>query len=382
MDRLVPRRSTLIGGLIPTRRTSWVPSPTVSPETVDAPPAKGSTVPAGRVLLVGVIGLVLAALLNADALVADAERKPYGWSRDLSLMVWRPVQDVSHVLMLNRPRQWLDDLTGRSDSGPDVDFEFPPATGGDEQSAPTTVPPAGESETPTTSSTTTTTQPPEPELRTPTVESPLRVWVGGDSMSQVFGQSLVAYIGETDLMTSTLDYRISTGLTRPDYFNWPAHLAGELERLDPEAVVIMFGANDAQGIETPEGDIYQPLEEGWIAEYRRRVAGTMDLLRDPAGRRIVYWVGQPIMRSAGFSERMAGLNAIYREEAASRPWIRFVDTWPLFSNSAGQYEAFLPGVDGRVQDLRQGDGIHLSRAGGDLLARHVLDLIEADAGLR
>ncbi len=356
----------------------------MSTETVDPPPPRGSTVPAGRVLLVGVIGLVLGALLNADSLVAQAERKPFGWPRDVSLMVWHPVQDVSHFLSLNRPRQWLDDLTGRSSSGPDVDFDFPPVTGGggDDSSAPTTAP-DGQTESPTTStsSTTTTTQPPEPELRTPTAESPLRVWVGGDSMSQVFGQSLVAFIGETDLMTSTLDYRISTGLTRPDYFNWPAHLVTELERLDPEALVIMFGANDAQGIETPEGDIYQPLEQGWIDEYRRRVAGTMDLLRDPDGDRIVYWVGQPIMRSAGFSERMAGLNAIYQEEAASRPWVRYVDTYSMFANDAGQYEAFLPGLDGRVQDMRQGDGIHLSRAGGDLLARHVLDLIEADADL-
>ena len=331
-------------------------------------------------LLVGLIGLVLGALLNADSLVAQAERKPFGWSRDVSLMVWRPVQDVSHFLSLNRPRQWVDDLTGRSASRPGDGFEFPPPADGGDAAAPTTVP-SGDPAT-TTSSSTTTTAPPEPELRTPTADAPLRVWVGGDSMSQVFGQSLVAFVGETDLMTSTLDYRISTGLTRPDVHNWPAHLASEIERLDPEALVIMFGANDAQGIVTGDGDVYQPLEQGWVDEYRRRVAGTMDLLRDPDGSRIVYWVGQPSMRSANFSQRMAGLNAIYRDEAESRPWVRYVDSFALFSNSAGQYEAFLPGLDGRVQDLRQGDGIHLSRPGGDLLARRVLDLIEADARLR
>jgi uncharacterized protein len=354
----------------------------VSAETVDPAPPRGSTVPAGRVLLIGLIGLVLGALLNADSLVAQAERKPFGWSRDLSLMVWHPVQDVSHFLSLNRPRQWLDDLTGRSASRLDEGFEFPPpAAGGDGAAAPTTQPsPGGDDPAPTTS-TTTTTAPPEPELRTPTSEAPLRVWVGGDSMSQVFGQSLVAFIGETELMTSTLDYRISTGLTRPDVHNWPAHLVSEIDRLDPDAMVVMFGANDAQGIVTDDGDIYQPLEQGWIDEYRRRVAGTMDLLRDPDGRRIVYWVGQPIMRSANFSQRMAGLNTIYREEAESRPWVRYVDSYTMFANQAGQYEAFLPGTDGRVQDLRQGDGIHLSRPGGDLLARRVLDLIEADANL-
>jgi uncharacterized protein len=337
-------------------------------------------VPAGRVLFVGLIGLVLAALLNADSLVEQAERKPFGWPRDVSLMVWEPVQTVSHALLLNRPREWVDDLTGRSTPDSDGEFAFPTQPGGEEAGGPgdgTTG--QGDDDAPTTTTTTEPPPPPDPELRTPTVEAPLRVWVGGDSMSQVFGQSLVAFIGETPLLTSTLDYRISTGLTRPDYFNWPAHLSAELDRLDPEAVVIMFGANDAQGLETPDGDIYQPLEDGWVADYRRRVAGTMDLLRDPDNERIVYWVGQPIMRSSSFSEKMAGLNAIYASEAETRPWVRYVDAYSMFANDAGQYEAFLPALDGRVQDLRQGDGIHLSRPGGDLLARRILDLIEADA---
>src|SRR5690606_36953616 len=97
--------------------------------------------------------------------------------------------------------------------------------------------------------------------------------------------------------------------------------------------------------------------------------------------RIVYWVGQPIMRDSGFSQRMAGLNEIYRSEAESRPWVRFVDSYSLFADSSGAYSAFLTGLDGQRHDMRQGDGIHLSRPGGDLLAREALDLIEADAEL-
>lgn len=346
-------------------------------ETTDPAPPTGPTVPAGRVLAIGLIGLVLGALLNADSLVAQAERKPFGWSRDLSLAVWQPVQSVSHTLSLNRPREWVDSMTGRS-LGPDEGFEFPPPIGDDAAPPDDDAAPGNGSEQPDPPPT--TEPPPDPELRTPTSEDPLRVWVGGDSMSQVFGESLVADIGETDLMTSTLDYRISTGLTRPDYFNWPAHLATEMDRLDVEAVVIMFGANDAQGLETDDGEVFEVLTDGWSAEYRRRVAGTMDLLQ--AEGRVVYWVGQPNMRSGGFARNMAGLNEIYRSEAESRPWVRYVDSYELFSNDAGSYEAFLPGLDGRVQDLRQDDGIHLSRAGGDLLSRRVLDLIEADADLR
>ena len=59
----------------------------------DRAPSAG--IPAGKVLLAGLLGLALAALLNADALVADAERKPFGsTARDISLAVWEPVRDV------------------------------------------------------------------------------------------------------------------------------------------------------------------------------------------------------------------------------------------------------------------------------------------------
>jgi hypothetical protein len=315
-----------------------------------------ATVPAGRVLVVVLIGLILAALVNADSLVEQAERKPFGWSRSASLAVWHPVQDVSHLLRLNAPRDAVEEALGRSDDV-DEDFEFP------------------QEETETASATTT---PPEPELRTPTAAEPLRVWVGGDSMSQVFGQSLVAFAEDSGVMDTTLDYRISTGLTRPDYFNWPAHLDTEVDALDPEAVVIMFGANDAQGMEV-DGEVFQTLDADWSEEYRRRGAGTMDLLQEDG--RIVYWVGQPIMRDGGFSDRMAGLNEIYESEAASRPWIRYIDAYDMFADDSGAYNAFLAGLDGNVQDMRQGDGIHLSRPGGDLLAQAVLDQIEADADL-
>ncbi|MBK5223888.1 MAG: DUF459 domain-containing protein [Acidimicrobiia bacterium] len=338
---------------------------------------RGATAPAGRVLLVGLLGLVLAALLNADSLVEQAERKPFGWPRDVSLAVWHPVQDVSHRLRLTAPRDAIDEATGRAGDDADDEFEFPPAPD-DTATPPGTTTPGTSTPGDETPATTTTTTPPEPELRTPTAEEPLRVWVGGDSMSQVFGQSLVTYVEDTGVMTSTLDYRISTGLTRPDYFNWPAHLDGEMARLDPEAVVIMFGANDAQGMEV-DGQVFERLSEPWLAEYRRRVAGTMDLLR--ADGRIVYWVGQPIMREPGFSQRMATLNEVFQSEAATRPWVRYVDSYTLFANDAGAYEAFLPGLDGTVADMRQGDGIHLSRPGGNVLARKVLDVIEADADL-
>ena len=79
------------------------------------------------------------------------------------------------------------------------------------------------------------------------------------------------------------------------------------------------------------------------------------------------------MRDAGFDHRIAIINDVVAEAADERPWVTFVDTDAVLGGSDGGYVDRLPGID---EDLRQGDGIHLSRAGADLLARHLLELID------
>jgi hypothetical protein len=183
---------------------------------------------------------------------------------------------------------------------------------------------------------------------------------------------------------TTLDYRISTGLTRPDYFDWPRELDRVVRETDPELMVIIFGANDSQGIQMPDGRVFERNSPDWLAEYRRRVAGTMDLLRDDEGDRLVVWLGQPPMRESGFNQRMAYLNNIYAEEAAKRPWIRYFDTWAFFTDGNGAYAPTLASRDGTVHDMRIGDGIHLTTPGGDRLAWAIVEalteLVDLSAG--
>ncbi len=338
--------------------------------------ATDRTMAAGRVLQVMLLALCLGALLNADALLERAERRDLDDPRrDASVFTWNLVADLSHLLSLDRPRQLLESVTGRDD---DVEpFVLPPPPSGSPSPAPTT---PGGAPDPSASVTTTTTVA-GPELRTPTAAEPLRTWIGGDSMAQTMGISLSRAMLDVGLFETSLDYRISTGLTRPDYFDWPGHLAGIVAEQDPELLVIIFGANDSQGIEMPDGRVFERNSPDWLAEYRRRTAGTMDLLRDPDGDRLVVWVGQPPMRDGGFNERMAYLNNIYAEEAATRPWIRYFDTWPFFTDGAGAYAPSLASADGTIADMRTGDGIHLSTPGGDRLAWAIIEALRDDLDL-
>jgi len=357
-----------------------------------ADPPAARPLPAGQVLLAGVVALALAAFLNADALVRDAERKEFGTGRDVSLAVWEPVQAVANALGLSEPRRVADEALGRevgiqggvtdppsstpltpgsATSPTDVADPDDPVAREDASSdarSPNTESPSPATVTTTTVPATTTTAP-----RVPTAAEPLVLWVGGDSMAQVFGESLVRLGSEMGVVSPELDYRISTGLTRPDFFNWPARLTDVISNDDPDVMVVIFGANDAQGMELSNG-VFQPFDDEWVAEYTARVGTAMDIVATESDR-IVIWVGQPIMRSDSFDRRMNRLNEIYETQAASRDQIIYLDTRTMFAGSDGQYEAFLPALDGETRNLRQQDGTHLSRAGGDLLADAVLDLI-------
>jgi hypothetical protein len=306
--------------------------------------------PAGQLLVVMLAGLVLAALVNADALVERADRKPLGPGRDRSLMLWHPVQDIAHITQLHRLRGLGDLLVGDDDHGGDlvaavVDSADGPAT------------PA---------------EPVRPVLRSPSPADPLRVYIGGDSVVRDAGESFLRLAVGDPRLKPALHYEIATGLSRPDYYDWPAALAGDAASLQPEIALLMFGGNDAQGIVGPDGEVFPTVDSpGWRAEYGRRVGAVMDELR--ADDRLVLWIGQPPMRDAGFDGRIAVINEVVAAEAKDRPWVTFIDTAPVLGGPDGGYVDRLPGSD---DDLRQGDGIHLSRAGADLLARHLLDLID------
>ena len=324
----------------------------------DAKHRRPTTAGRGKALVTVVLALTGGTLLNAQALLATAEQLELGDKRDVAVAVMEPVADLSHRLRLDVPRRELDELLGRAPEPTPSPRPTP---------SPTPVPtaqPASPSPRPTSSA-----------LRVPTARDPLRIAVVGDSMAQVSGQSLIRMADDLDVARAELDFRFSSGLTRPDFFDWPGHLASLLaQRRPPEALVVFFGANDAQGMETAAG-VLRYGSSAWDEAYRVRVAAVMDQLTRGGAR--VYWVGQPVARMADYSRRMKHLDEIYRGEAARHPGVRYVDSWPLFTAADGGYSAYLETDDGLTL-MRQADGIHLSRAGGDLLAAAILDALRLD----
>jgi hypothetical protein len=336
--------------------------------------------PAGRALVVMVAALLLAMLVNADVLVARAEQQPLGPKRDRALAVWRPVQDVSHVLQLHRVRQLADWLAGNDDDhrgGP-----VAPAADGERSSAGDDSGGGEATTAPTTDATTAppTTAPAPTELRTPTAADPLRLWVVGDSQAQTLGGALTEQVAASGVMTAGTHFEISSGLVRPDFYDWPGALADDVAAHDPEVVVVFLGANDGQGIVLPDGTPVQTVADPrWAVEYQRRVGDLMDSLE--ADGRMVVWVGQPPMRGTEFDGIMKLVNAAYVAEATSRPWVAYVDPATIVGGPGGAFADVVVDPAGNPTQVRSTDGIHLSRAGADLVSAQILALVRQRAGL-
>lgn len=285
------------------------------------------------------VAFVVATLLSADDLDRRAHRLGFGWQRTAAVAVTGPLHDAADAVGLGRPRDLLDRALHNQSS-------------------------AAHAAAPTTRAVVT---------RRPTSEQPLRVYLGGDSMSQVFGESFSRLGHDTGVVDTTLEFRFSSGLTRPEYFDWPKRLRALVAGDDrPEVAVVVFGTNDAQRITTPSGTASFGTAK-WKAEYAARVGAVMRLLTDAGVD--VYWVGLPVMRSDTLTKRVAVLDEIYAAEAAKHPHVTFVDSRPLSVDANGKYAAYLPGDDGAPVRVRAADGVHFTPAGGDRVANEVLGRI-------
>ena len=211
-----------------------------------------------------------------------------------------------------------------------------------------------------------------------TTKKPLRMYVAGDSMDQVFGSSLVNLGEATNLIKGRNDYHVSSGLSRPDFFDWPQRLVDQVVEFKPDAAVVLFGANDGQDV-MYQGKVLKVGSKAWQEVYAQRVGAAMDILTK--GGRRVYWVGNPIMKEFGYRQRIAMMNHIYQAEAAKHPGVTFISTWAAMADEKGSYADYLKDANGESVLMRAPDGIHLTRAGGDRMAELVLGVIERDWGM-
>jgi hypothetical protein len=326
-------------------------------------------VPAGHAILAMLVAFAIATLFNADSMLQTAQTQKLGtWRHTAGVDIMRPIHAFSSFLRLDRPRRALDKELGHA---PPTE----PKSSHERSSDPFATP----STTATGSRGSTTTGTANARRYQALVVSrahPATIFVAGDSLASEFGTSLYRIASGEHVYRAAgngiVDFRVSSGLARPDYFNWPAALGNDVQRFNPQIVVLMLGSNDNQPMVGPDGHTDAFGTDAWKQEYHRRVGAVMDQLI--ARNRWVVYVGVPILATR--DDQWPIINTVIEQEAAKRSRAVYIDSFSLFQDPNGRYTQFLPNSKGQLVEVRTADGIHFQRAGADLLARRALDVME------
>ncbi len=210
--------------------------------------------------------------------------------------------------------------------------------------------------------------PAKPLVPIPTQASPLRVLVVGDSLGVDLGDALANELSSTGVVQTTVDAQPSTGLTRPDYFDWPARLNSDLSEYNPEVIVVMMGANDPQSYMGSGPDL-QVGSPAWVQAYSQRVAAFMQEATSMG--RYVMWVGQPPMQSPGLSSEMTTINEIDFTQALKVPRVTYIPSEGPLSGGQGGFVQYVSDAQGNQIQVRTPDGIHIAPGGADILGQAI-----------
>jgi uncharacterized protein len=335
---------------------------------------------APRVLFATFVALLLATLLNAETLLESAERMELGPRRDAAVRVVEPIVSVSARLRTDRPgrqaRSWLgrDQPLSVRDLPSVVAPERAPLSMAIEGEAPEIRRYLQElAEGEATGRCALETGPSGRRIVTP--DDPLRVLLIGDSLMEHLGPPARSELEAFGVVDVELDWRYSTGLSRPDYFDWPARMQVRLAEAPPEVVVVLFGGNDGQNLKRGRR-VLRTATPAWTAEYSQRVVAFARLLAEEG--RFVYWIGLPIMRDGSWVRKATAMNSGFERAGRVGPRVRFVPAWRLFADHQGGYAEYLPDETGRRRLVRAQDGVHFTKDGARRLARHLVRTLDED----
>jgi hypothetical protein len=205
-------------------------------------------------------------------------------------------------------------------------------------------------------------------------ESPFKILIMGDSFMAVgggLGDPLErTLLGYKEVSVNRYG-RVSSGLTNQNYFNWNTNAINLINQYNPNIAIVMFGANDNQGIISSEtGKAIWYGYPGWNEEYARRVNYFIDILEKK--NITIFWIGLPIMKDKTFSAKMANLNSIYETEIKKHPNAYYIPTWDILTDTNGNYTAYMKDSAGKSKLIRTSDGIHLQYYAGYLVSDEII----------
>lgn len=198
------------------------------------------------------------------------------------------------------------------------------------------------------------------------------VLITGDSMMQYIG--MIASQNYPKLGLKVLDLsKQSTGLLYKKSHNWAQVIKDTLAKnQDIKLLVMLIGANDPWG-RSINGKFYELNSSEWREFYARRVDEIYKIAK--ASNVKVLWLSLPCMQKTDYAKKIELLNEIYKSVSEQNGQF-FINT----SEYLCQNDNFLThlNINGKRSKIRQDDGIHISKAGSQILADEILKRIEIE----
>jgi hypothetical protein len=197
------------------------------------------------------------------------------------------------------------------------------------------------------------------------------VMVVGDSLSISLGEQLERLLPQDQGLAFARLGKVSSGLARPEFFDWEQHMAAMARRCKPDVALVMLGTNDNKQLKARDGSIVAFGTKEWDREYAAKAQRLIDICRAQSPGAAVFWIGAPVMADATLSRDLRHINAVLVSVVKGNRGCHFVDTWAVFSDKSGNFVRCKPDVQGGSA-LRAGDGVHLTLAGAQALAQWCL----------
>lgn len=189
----------------------------------------------------------------------------------------------------------------------------------------------------------------------------------GDSLGIELGWGLQSEFANAPWITLEEVGKVSTGLSNSWFYNWPQELQHFLVQYHPNVVVAFLGANDVRNIYA-NNQLALFGSAAWHRAYGKLV---LQLVRETrAAHATLVWVGLPIMQPTPYGQGIHAINATVASALRGQPGTAFINTEPVLATPTGAFQSSGV-VNGVVQTLRSGDGIHMSPVGENVVATYV-----------
>lgn len=207
----------------------------------------------------------------------------------------------------------------------------------------------------------------EIQLNQFTISRTDQVFFAGDSLMQGVAPHVQKHLQEQYGIKTINLSKQSTGLSYPQFFNWPETIKDTLIA-NPEIkiLVVFLGPNDPWDMPNPAGGAYLKFKSpAWEQVYRSRIAEIIQTAQQHQVK--VMWISPPNMRKDSLNDQMIYLNHVVSDEVQKHHAF-LIDAREILGTRNNIYNDYLI-KDGISAKMRSADGIHFSIEGQKAFAQ-------------